>query len=457
MWRTVLACVLAVVLAPGAFAEPVKQPNIVLLLTDDQRADCLSCVGHPHLKTPNLDRLAREGTLFPNAFVTTSICCVSRASIMTGKLCRHHGVGDFNTPLAPAHLAATFPAVCKKAGYRTGCFGKWGIGGPPPKDVFDVWNATGGQGVYFENVDGKQVHNSELLARRAEKFLREQPRDQPFCLVVLYKSPHDPYQPDPADAELFKDVTFARPKTFTPAHFEALPEFLRTSEARIRFDRHCPTPEKYQEFVRQYLRCVAGMDRSVGRILKVLDDLKLADDTIVVFSSDNGFCLGEHGLIEKWFLYEESIRVPLIVRYPRLPEASRGKRPDSMALNIDIAPTVLDLAGIAPPKGMDGRSLKPLMLGEKAAWREHFFYEHHYHHGGKIPRTEGVRTKDWKYVTYFDVKPAHEGLYDLKNDPGEERNLANEAGSRDKLEELRRLHQQEVRRLPPPVLPAPRK
>jgi arylsulfatase A-like enzyme len=453
---TVAALALLLETGSAVQAEP-KRPSVVVFLTDDQRADCLGCAGHPLLKTPHIDRLAAEGVRFQNAFVTTSICAISRASLFTGRLCRNHKVGDFATPLPREVLAAGFPALLKKAGYRTACFGKWGVGGPPPTEVFDTWDAWGGQGTYFLDLNGQKLHNSEYLARRAEEFLRSCKPGQPFCLLVYYKSPHEPYQPDPRDAALFKDDKVPVPRTATAAHFEKMPAFIRESEGRTRALKNHPTPEAYQEFVKQYLRCLAGVDRSVGQILNVLDDLKRTDDTLVVYSSDNGFFLGEHGLSHKWLMHEESIRVPLIVRYPALPRAMHGKRLEQLVLNIDVAPTVLDFAGLEAPAGTDGRSLRPLLTGKPVEWRTDFFYEHHFHLNGKIPRTEGVRTADWKYITYYDVKPAFEELYDLKQDPHEEKNLAGDPAHKERLEQMRALYRQHLAKLPPPVLPNPPK
>jgi arylsulfatase A-like enzyme len=436
-----------------------RKPNLILFLTDDQRADCLGVAGHPLLKTPNIDRLAADGTRFKNAFVTTSICCISRASYFTGRLCRNHGVGDFNTPLPAAVLADSFPVLLRKAGYRTACFGKWGIGGPSPKEMFDAWDAWGDQGTYFLNLDGKRVHNSEYLTRRAVDFISAGPADRPFCLIVLYKSPHDVQQPDPRDAELFRGSTVVPPKTATTEHFNRLPEFMRVSMNRSRAVRDFPTPEKYQEYVKQYLRCVAGVDRSVGAIMQAVAARKVADDTLTVFGSDNGYFLGERGLIHKWLMYEESIRVPLIVHYPRL--AKSGQTPDAMALNIDVAPTFLDYAGVPIPDGTDGRSLRPLLEGKLDGWRAHWFYEHHFHARGSkegaIPRTEGVRTADWKYITYIDEKEPFEELYDLKADPFEETNLATDPARAGKLKEMKGLYEEYVKKLPPAVLPKPAK
>ncbi|MFN0055359.1 MAG: sulfatase [Planctomycetales bacterium] len=429
------------------------RPNFLVLLCDDLRWDCLGCTGHSLLRTPHIDRMAAHGVLFENAFVTTSICCISRASYLTGQYARRHAIADFNTPLSPEVLAETYPAVLKRAGYRTGCFGKWGLGGTEPRELFDVWDAWGGQGEYFHKVNGESVHNSEYLAQKTEQFLRSQPAGDPFCLLVYYKSPHDPLQPDPRDAELFREDRIEPPKTATPDAFERLPEFIRQSEGRLRAQKAHPDAASYQEFVKQYLRLVAGVDRSVGRIQSLLDELGLADQTVVVFSSDNGFFLGERGLSHKWLMHEESIRVPLIIHDPRLAATHRGRKRTELVLNLDVAPTLLDLAGAPIPLRMDGRSLKPLLQGESPNWRSDFFYEHHFHYGGKIPRTEGVRSRDWKYITYFDVSPGFEELYDLARDPQETRNLALIPEYREKLDELKRRHREFTKTLGPAVLP----
>lgn len=443
--RLLWAVLLSAWMTAGAAATP---PNIVLLVTDDQRADCLSCAGHPRLQTPHIDRLAREGVRYTNAFVTTAICCTSRASLITGQYARRHTVWNFTTAIPKASLETSFPAQLRAAGYRTGCLGKWGIGGEGPREHFDTWHAWGGQGEFFEEMDGAQVHNSEMLARRAEAFLRAGPADQPFLLIVYYKSPHEPYQPDPADAGLFQNSAFPDPAA--ACDFDRLPEFIQKSEGRIRLVRDCPTPAAYQEFVRQYLRCVAGVDRSVGRIRAVLDDLQKTDQTLIAFTSDNGFLLGEHGLSGKWLAYEESIRVPLIVRYPR---TSNGDRPppgacDALALNIDISPTILHAAGLKAPPKVDGVVLP---IGPQSPVnRSDFFYEHHYEHGGRIPRTDAVRTADFKYVVYPGVEPPLEALYNLGSDPGETHNLAADAAWQRQVEALRGRYRDYLDRLGPP-------
>jgi arylsulfatase A-like enzyme len=431
--------------AAGLVDAPPEKPSFLIFVADDQRWDALSAAGHAVLKTPNIDRLAAEGVLFRNAFVTTSICAISRASILSGRLARNHRVGGFATAFPDDVLPSTFPAVLKKGGWRTGCLGKWGIGGKPPEGVFDVWDAWGGQGEYFHGPD--RVPNSEYLARKAEEFIRSTPRGQPFCLVVLFKSPHHPYQPDPRDAELFKDVDFPAPAS----DFEKLPEFLRTSEARTRHDGWL-RPIGHAEFVRNYLRCVAGIDRAVGKVMAALESARREDDTLVAYTSDNGFLLGEHGLIEKWQMWEESIRVPLIIKAPWTSPSMRGKRLDALALNIDLAPTILDWSKEPAPSSYDGRSLRRLLVGQASSWRTEFFYEHHYRYEGKIPRTEGLRTERWKYVTYFDVNPPFEQLFDLKEDPREEHNRALDPAAADTLDAMRIRYRQAVGGLAPAVV-----
>jgi len=422
-----------------------RRPNILLMVTDDQRADAMSCAGHPLLATPNMDRLAAEGVRFTHAFVTTSICSASRASIISGWYASRHGVGMGNQnsgTLPEKAWDESFPVQLKRAGYRIGCLGKWGFNCAKAKDLFDTWFAWAGQGTYFHDVDGEKVHNAEMLARKAEAFLRAGPADQPFALIVYYKGPHAPFKPDPRDADLFKDSEVPPPKTYTEAHFRAKPEIVRTSLGRSRLMKRHPTSHAYQDFAKRYLRCVASVDRSVGKILGTLDALGLADDTAVIFSSDNGFFLGEHGLSGKWLAYEESIRVPLLVRWGGLPAAMRGKTVEAFALNVDIAPTILDLAGLAAAEAMDGRSLRPLLTGAGGPWREDLFYEHHYHHKGTIPRTEAVRGRRFKYIRYFDPDPDVEELYDLSADPHEEHDLAADPAHAGRLAAMRRRWQE---------------
>lgn len=429
-------------IAGGVVRADSLKPNFLILLADDLRSDCLSCAGHPVLKTPNIDALAADGVRFSNAFVTTSICCISRASYLTGKYASNHKVGDFTTALSADDLSQSYPMRLRQAGYRLGCFGKWGIGGKLPKDQFDAWNAWSDQGKYFKQIDGEEVHNSEFLARWSSEFLKSQPKDKPFCLSVLFKAPHDPMEPDPRDAKLYAEVQFPMPASGQPDQFAKLPEFLRQSLGVQRAHDDIPTDERRQEYTRNYLRLVAGLDRAVGKILATLDDLGMSKDTVVVFASDNGYMLGEHGMVHKWLMYEDSIRVPIIVRYPAgIPKSVVGKMQDAIALNVDLAPTLMEFAGLSPAPSMDGKSLVPLLKGGSAAkstWRTEFFYEHHYNHNGTIPRTEGLWTPRWKFVRYFDANVAFEQLFDLQTDRLEMNNLAGDLEHRSQLDAIKR-------------------
>ena len=321
-------------------------------------------------------------------------------------------------------------------------------------DALDAW---GGQGEYFLNLDGKRVDNSEYLSRRAIDFINACNADQPFCLIVLYKSPHDVQTPDPRDTELFDERRRSSPpKTAAPEYFDRLPEFMKVSMNRSRAVRDFPTPAKYQEYVKQYLRCIAGVDRTVGEIRKVIADRGFADDTLTIFASDNGYFLGERGLIHKWLMYEESIRVPLIVNYPRLVKKSQSI--DEMALNIDVAPTFLDFAGVPIPDGTDGRSALDCSKARRTAGgRTGSMSTTTTPVGRRRARSRGpkgcARRHDWKYITYIDEKEPYEELYNLKSDPHEEHNLATDSKFAERLKEMKATYADYVKKLPPPVLP----
>ncbi len=438
-----------VLLVPEARGRPAAnvqdkdgaKPNMIFILTDDMRWDAMGCAGNGLIKTPNLDRLADRGVMFRNAFCTTSICSVSRASFLTGQHARRHGVRDFSTPLSPQGFARSFPALLRKNGYRTGFVGKWGLGGLLPEEEFDHWAGYAGQGKYFEN--GDPEHLTAKMGEKALRFISESRDRQPFLLCVSTKAPHcqdqapKQFQPDPAFDHLYQDVTIPAPKTANAQAFEALPEFIRRSEGRTRWQRRFNTPERYQDSVKNYYRLITGVDHLVGRIMSRLDELKLADSTVVIFTSDNGFFLGERGLAGKWLMYEESIRLPLIVRHPKLRRGSGREKIEEMVLTIDIAPTIMDFAGVDIPSSVQGRSLKPLMSGKPSTWRREWFYEHHYGHKGRIPRTEGVRTGQWKYTRYIDSQPLYEELFDLQADPFEEHNLAPGPQHADALKRMR--------------------
>jgi len=428
----------------GRRAAAARRPNIIFLLTDDQRADAVGCAGNPIIHTPNVDDMAKNGVLFKNAFVTTSICASSRASIFAGQWTRRHKINDFGTHFSEAALAQTYPMLLREAGYRVGFIGKYGVGPKRdlPVDECDYWRGFSGQGRYeHKDKDGNYKHLTQIMGEQAIEFLHGCSKDKPFCLSVSFKAPHvqdgDPRQfiYDRAYKNLYEDVTIPTPKTAEPRYFEALPEFLQTSEARRRWQIRFSTPAKFQESVKSYYRLVTGVDVVIGKIRDELKRLNFDDNTIIMFTGDNGFYLGEYGLAGKWFPHEESIRVPLVVFDPTAPRKLRGVTLEQMALNVDIAPTILELAGLAVPQQMQGRSLVPLLTGQKCKWRTDFFYEHLFKHR-TIARTEALRTQQWKYARYIDFD--YEELYDLKNDPQETVNLAKDERYRQTLKSLRK-------------------
>jgi len=429
--------------AADAPAAPTR-PNIVFLLTDDHRWDALGCMGNPVIRTPNVDALAAAGVVFSNMFVTTSICCTSRASIFTGQYARRHGVHGFNTPFTPEQFADTYHQVLRRAGYHVGFIGKYGVGdnAPPSPEAFDYWKGFPGQGHYWPKDLGREVHLTDLMAEQAAEFLRAAPAGRPFCLSVSFKAPHcqdgDPRQflYAPKYENLYADVAVPVPPTADPKYFEALPDYVRESEARRRWQIRFSSPDLYQQMVKGYFRLVTGVDDAVATIVAALKEKGAAGSTVIILTGDNGFYLGEHGLAGKWFMHEESIRVPLVVYDPRLPASLRGRRRREMALNIDLAPTMLALAGAAVPPRTQGCDLGPLLRGQSPAWREDWFYEHLFPNR-IIPKSEGVRTRRWSYWTYLEQDHQAEWLYDIENDPRQVRNLAADPASASVLADLR--------------------
>ena len=432
--------------------SPKVPPNIIFLLTDDQRWDAAGFMGNDIVQTPHLDSLAARGVVFENAYVTTAICAISRASILSGQYASRHGILDFETSLSDSALAQTYPAQLRQAGYYTGFVGKYGIGtmdSATAEQPFDQWYGFNGQGTY-EHTDenGDYRHLTRIMGDQSVAFLDSVPEGQPFCLSVSFKAPHvqdtDPRQfvyDTVAYSNLYADVTIPTPETADPTYFEQLLPFLQTSEARHRWQQRFATPEMYQESVKGYYRLITGVDDAVARISTELQRLGRADNTIIVLIGDNGFYLGEHGLAGKWFGHEESIRVPLLYYDPRLPDDQRGQRLTHIALNVDIAPTLLEAAEVDVPPEMQGRSLLPLIHDDSVSdWRSDFYYEHAFDvqslwDAGKadpeslwpIPRSEGVVSLNDKYLRYYDEATPNEEAYDLRNDPHETTNLAEAA------------------------------
>jgi len=334
--------------------------------------------------------------------------------------------------------------LLSQAGYRIGFIGKYGVGAKKDLliDKYDYWKGFGGQGRYEnKDEDGNYKHLTQIMGEQAVEFLQGCSEDQGFCLSVSFKAPHcqdgDPRQfiYDRAYENLYNDVIIPTPETAKTRYFDALPEFLRTSEARRRWQIRFPNPEKFQESVKSYYRLITGVDVVIGKIRDQLKQLNLDDNTVIMLLGDNGFYLGEYGLAGKWFPHELSIRVPLVVYDPRAESSRRGLALEQMALNVDIAPTILELAGLEVPQQMQGRSLLPLVRGQNPEWRTDFFYEHLFEHK-TIPRSEALRTERFKYLRYVDFD--YEELYDLQNDPAETINLAKDEKYRTTLTSLRK-------------------
>jgi arylsulfatase A-like enzyme len=436
------------ILSRQALGQGDTRPNVIFLLGDDHRWDALGCAGNPIIRTPFLDRLAHRGTRFANAFVTTSICVTSRVSFFTGLYARNHAIHAFRQEFPADLFSRSYPALLKQAGYRNGFVGKWGIdGGEMPTHAFDYFRGFQGQGQYFPEPGYKGQHLTETMGDQMVEFIRGCRPGQPFHLSVSFKAPHvqdqDPLQflADSKHAALYRDVDIPLPETGDTRFTSALPLSVQNSEARRRWAVRFSTPELYQRSVKNYYRLISGIDDEVGRLLEALEQQGLAENTIIIYAGDNGFYLGEKGLAGKWFMHEESIRVPIIVYDPRAPQSTRGQVTEHMALNIDIAPTLLEYAGVDAPASMQGRSLLPTVRGaNQPHWRQEWFYEHLFEHEW-IPKTEGIRQTDWKYTTYFEEDPPFEELYHLATDRMEVRNLAQSAEHAGKLNELRQRRQ----------------
>jgi arylsulfatase A-like enzyme len=437
--------------AVGDTNLPSSRPNILFILSDDQRWNTVGCMGDTNILTPNIDRLAQQGVLFKNHFVTTSICCCSRASIFTGQYLSRHHIGDFTTPFTAAQWEKTYPALLRQNGYYTGFIGKFGVGNDKAVEdmasQFDYWKGVPGQGgkYFIDPKDPSRTHETTKFGQDAVEFLAGVPTNRQFCLSLSFTAPHardhidymEQYQPDDRDRSLYTNIFLSEPVTATDAYFEKLPKAVQTSISRERWHWRFDTPKKYETSAKNYYRLVSGIDREVGRIVAELEKRGLASNTVIFYTSDNGYFLGDRELSDKFYMYEESLRDPLIIYDPRAPAAKRGRSEEAMTLNIDFAPTMLALAGITPPSLMQGRSLFPLVTSQHpAAWRTDFFYEHYYS-PKNIPPSEGVREEHWAYIRWVTENPPIEELYNLSDDPLESRNIVAEPTEQAKLTQLR--------------------
>lgn len=437
---------IALMLASAVAVADEPPLNIVVLYADDWRNDSLGCEGNPILKTPRLDQLAREGVRFPHNYVTTSICGVSRATLLTGQWMSRHGNPAFQMFKTP--WAETWPGILRAKGYFVGHVGKW-HNGKFPAENYDFGRAYGGTH-WMKEPDGSPVHVTAKNERDALQFLRDRPVDKPFALTVSFFATHaedanpKQYLPQPQSMELYKDAVVPVPKTATDDHFRRLPPFLATeeNEGRKRWHWRFDTPARYQEYMKNYYRLASEVDTACGRVIDELKSQKALDRTLVIFTTDNGYFHAEHGLADKWYPYEESIRVPLIVRDPRMPAGRRGGTHDAVTLNADLAPTILAAANAPAPATMQGRDFAPLYTSPTKVepnppWRTEFFYEHATISNVKrIPSSEALVRTDVKYLWWPDFD--HEELFDLKSDPLEEHNLAADPQHRERLDSLRK-------------------
>ena len=422
-------------LLPGrGLAAADGPPNMIFVLTDDHRWDALSAMGHPFLQTPHLDRLANEGILFENAFVTTSLCSPSRASFLTGQYAHTHGVVTNHTPWDNRNV--TFLEQLTAAGYETAFIGKWhmpGDGLPALRGVdrFVSFTREGGQGVYYDCpliIDGVETarpgrYITEDLTDLALDFITRK-RQKPFCLYLSHKAVHFGFRPPPHLKGRYRDVDLKLPPESDP--------WIPYNNGHPFVGAIFPLDFLY----RNYCETIVSVDEQVGRILAALDATGIAENTIVIYAGDNGHFWGEHGLYDKRLAYEESIRIPFIVRYPGLIR-DPGRRAQQMVLNIDLAPTLLELAGIVPPAAMQGQSLVPFLEDAATPGRSAWLYEHFPVFPIPIPGITAIRTENYKYVEYQeDLRPRE--LFDLKKDPREQTNLIKTPDGAKQAETLKR-------------------
>lgn len=450
---------------PGA-----KPRNVIFILSDDHRYDFMGFTGKvSELKTPNMDRLALEGAHCVNAFVSTALCSPSRASILTGQYAHSHTIVDNQAPMPPS--LKFFPQYLQHNGYATAFIGKWHMGDQDdqPQKGFDHWVSFRGQGEYYNptlNVDGKRIeykdstYITDLLTDHAVNWLKDTDKLQPFFLYLSHKAVHAEFNPAQRHAGTYKNVKIQYPpsmfltasdtsKTFglsktqirneatnLRANLKDIPEWVRKQRYSWHgVDYMYNDAIQFNDFYRQYLETLLGIDDSIGRILQYLQEAGLAESTLVIYMGDNGFSFGEHGLIDKRHMYEESMRVPLLVWCPEM--INPGTKVQQMVQNIDIGPTILELAGIRKPEQMQGESFVPLLQGKEIPWRDKVFYEYYWEDAfPQTPSIFGVRTDRYKYIFNHGVWGINE-FYDLQQDPHEAYNLIRDPQYRQHSKQLR--------------------
>lgn len=446
---------------PTADDNPSQRPNVLLILCDDIRWNALSCMGHPHLRTPNINRLASEGLLFENTFCTTSLCSPSRASILSGLYAHGHGVTNNFTDY-PAGLDS-FPRRLQDNGYSTAYIGKWHMGeqNDEPRPGFDYFVTHKGQGKYFDtefNFHGKERkvvpgYYTTVVTDMAEEWLDKQEDSKPWMLMLGHKAPHSFYFPEPKYEHTFDDVEVNYPHT--SFHLEGKPDWIK---ARLNtwhgiygpiFDwrKKFPDPSAagvvdFARMVRAYWGTILSVDDSVGRLVELLRIRGELDNTMIIFMGDNGLLEGEHGMVDKRTMHEASIRIPLIIRYPKFTPTGARKVPEQV-LTVDIAPTIVDAAGAPSMDNVHGRSMVQLLTDGDENWRTSWFY--HYNYEKQFPYTpnvRGIRTDRWKLIHY----PHGDGsadrhkaeLYDMVADPEEKHNLIDDPRQAELIKQLQK-------------------
>ncbi|MEX2577598.1 MAG: sulfatase [Verrucomicrobiales bacterium] len=455
-----LATIGLVLIATVGRVPADDRPNLVFLLTDDQATYSLGCYGNPDVRTPNIDRLAAEGMVFDRHYDTTAICMASRASIFTGLHEYRTGCNFEHGNLVQEKWDRSYPVLLRKAGYRTALAGKFGVEISPRPDAegrlpiedFNRWGGGPGQTHYATKKNESMVeyadeypHSTLAYGAFGRDFIRESTKgDEPFCLSISFKAPHRPTTPDPRFDDVYAGKTFAKPANYGREHGRHFSEQSRQGRQYVRFEEW-GYADNYDAVMATYHQQVHGIDAAVGMIRDAIADSGAQENTVVVFTSDNGFLCGSHGYGSKVLPYEEASRVPLILYLPGRENTGKGLRCGALTGNVDFHPTLLELAGIAPPEGIDGRSLLPLYHDPSASIREQLPLINVY--GPKETHSLAVVTADWKYVHWpYDegAFEATEELYFIGEDPLELENLAADPAHRSQLDRMRKRYDREV-------------
>ena len=435
-----------------------KPPNIIVILTDDQRWDAIGYAGNKIIKTPEQDQLALEGTYFNKAFVTTPICGASRATIITGLYERKHNFTLGGTTLNPVYLKKNYPLELRKNGYHTGFFGKFGIKNNGDLSnifsEFEVYDRNNKfedhRGYYYKSIGKDTVHLTQYTGHKALAFIDNAPSDGPFCLSISFSAPHahdgawegikkQYFWQEEVD-DYYRDTVIPGPNNASHDRFAALPKEVREGFNRVRWYWRYDSKERYQESLKGYYRMIGGVDKELGKIREMLTKKGIADNTIIVWMGDNGYFLGERQMAGKWLMYDNSVRVPLIIYDPRV---KKHHDVEDMVANVDLAATILDFSGVKSDLKTHGISLVPYVNNGSSKYKRKELMIEHLWDFQPIPPSEGIRTEQWKYFRYRTIK-ATEELYDLENDPQELNNLASNTKYKIILQNMRNKLDQKI-------------